>query len=304
VARSCGFPGHALDVERPERTFVVSDSHGHPEVIAAALEHGCFLPGVDALVFAGDLVDRGPDPEGCLALLDSCGAEILVGNHDAAVILGFPLFEQSSESRRLRQVFLDRVLSADPAAAWKAVTVVDGIPVSHAGISADYTGLLRRRYRGSVRELAAHLNEDFLAAVRRELESGEWDDEGVLGDRGPLWFRPPPYSSLRPLPGLTQVVGHTPPLPEWQVRGFHMVDPCVYLNRGRELRFRYAVIQGGRVRVEEGVTGVSVPAEAALAPRAYPSADPMDQRRTITVPEDPPPKAATTSQPAAASVSR
>ncbi len=124
-----------LRTSSPKRTLVVSDAHGYPELIENALEHGGFRPGVDELIYAGDFVDRGPDAEGCLRLLERYGARMLVGNHELAILVGFPLFEQTPESLRLRQLLLDRVLTGGPE-AWRAVTVTDGIVISHAGISS------------------------------------------------------------------------------------------------------------------------------------------------------------------------
>ena len=152
------------------RTFVISDVHGYPELIENALDHGAFRDGVDDLIFAGDFVDRGPDAEGCLALLERYATRTLVGNHELAVLLGFPLFEQTPDSLGLRQTLLDRVL-ARTADAWRAVTVVNGILISHAGVSSAYQGLWRDVGRDPYL-FASRLNEQFLEAVVRELETG------------------------------------------------------------------------------------------------------------------------------------
>ena len=127
---------------------------------------------------------------------------MLVGNHELAVLVDFALFEQTPESRRLRQVLLDRVLSSDPAAGWKAVTCVDGILISHAGIVRHYAPVFHGECRGRPELLADALNREFLRAVRRELENGDRDDDGILGDRGPLWFRPDVDGGAEPLPGV------------------------------------------------------------------------------------------------------
>ena len=265
-------PGARVGDERrvaggaPRRVFVISDAHGYPELIANALEHGGFRPGADAFVYAGDLVDRGPDPEGCLELVETYATEVLVGNHELAVLEGFDLFEQTSESRRLRRVFLDRVLSSDRATAWKAVTCVDGVLISHAGIARHYAPAFHRDCLGRPELLADLLNREFLQAVRRELECGDWDDDGILGDRGPLWFRPDGWAGAGPLPGVTQVVGHSPPVPALEADGFFMVDPCVFRGRGDPLRYRYAVIEAGRVRVEEGMLPTDASVRSAESP--------------------------------------
>lgn len=241
----------------PTRTFVISDAHGYPDLIENALEHGEFSPGIDDLVYAGDFVDRGPDAEGCLELIERYATHVLVGNHELAVLLGFQLFEQTRESRALRQLLLDRVLTGEARTQWKAVSVVDGLLLSHAGVSQAYQQVFHGECQGDPTRLAAHLNEAFLAAVRRELLTGDWDTEGIIGTNGPLWFRPQPYSSRLPLAGVTQVVGHTPPLPHLEPSGFYMVDPCVFQGLGSSRRYRYAVIENGRVRIHEGSLGAA-----------------------------------------------
>lgn len=137
------------------RTLIISDAHGYPQLIENALKHARFRPGLDRLIYAGDLVDRGPDPEGCLALVDRYATQVLVGNHDLAVLAGFEIFEQVPESLWLQHEFLDRVLMPDPS-RWRAVAVVDDVLVSHGGISARYETLLRQ-CSGDLARLAAHL---------------------------------------------------------------------------------------------------------------------------------------------------
>lgn len=251
------------DYTTPTRTFVISDAHGYPELIENALEHGEFSPGIDDFVYAGDFVDRGPDAERCLDLIERYATHVLVGNHELAVLLGFRLFEQTLKSRALRQLLLDRVLTAEAATQWEAVSVVDGLLLSHAGVSQAYRQVFQTECRRDPTRLAAYLNEAFLAAVRRELLTGDWDSQGIIGTAGPLWFRPQPYSSRLPLAGVTQVVGHTPPLPELEPSGFYMVDPCVFQGLGSSRRYRYAVIENGRVRVHEGSLGAACSARAS-----------------------------------------
>ncbi|MHB8870622.1 MAG: metallophosphoesterase [Thermoleophilia bacterium] len=236
----------------PARTFVISDAHGCPELITGALEHGGFRLGIDAFVYAGDFVDRGPDALGCLAVIERYATEVLVGNHELAVLLGFPLFEQTRESRALRQVLLDRALSTDPAIAWKAVTSVDGVLISHGGIAERYESVFHGACEASPERLADHLNERFVQAVREELETGAWDADGIVGERGPLWFRPHEWAGGVPLRGVTQVVGHTPPIPELEEEGFFMVDPCAFWSPADERQYRYALIEAGRVQIVEG----------------------------------------------------
>jgi hypothetical protein len=63
------------------RTIVVGDVHGCLRELTALLEKVEPAPG-DALWFAGDLVNRGPDSGGVVRLVRQLGARLVKGNHD------------------------------------------------------------------------------------------------------------------------------------------------------------------------------------------------------------------------------
>jgi hypothetical protein len=261
------------------RTFVIADAHGHPEVIRKALDHGGFEPGRDGFVFGGDFLDRGPDAQGCLDLINQYATEVLMGNHDLAVLLDSFVWPQQPESLSYRPLLIERALHRDPADSWKAVAEVEGVLVSHAGISARYERVFRATCGGETSLFAEHMNEQFRDAIRRRLELGEAaggdcgeDDpdadldpdvdlesdrdaaaRSLLGDYGPFWFRPPPFTRARPLAGVTQIAGHSPAVPELAREGFHMIDPLAWLADGSgKVHYRYALIEDGCVRVEDG----------------------------------------------------
>ncbi len=243
------------------RTFVISDPHGHPEIIRFALEHGGFMPGRDRFVFGGDFLDRGTDAQGCLDLVEGYADEVLLGNHDLAVLLDTPVWPQEPESPGFRPLLIEKVLEQDPAHAWKAVTEVEGVLVSHAGISTRYERVFRETCQGRPAMFAQKMNEEFRGAVRQCLDPGAKplseddasDAGGIFGDQGPFWFRPPPFDRALPLEGVAQVAGHTPAMSALAKDGFYMIDPGVWLaDLGEPLMFRYAVIEDGRVRVVEG----------------------------------------------------
>ena len=237
------------------RTFVVSDAHGHPELIRNALDHGGFVPGRDHFIYAGDIFDRGTDPGGCIDLIEEYATEVLLGNHDVAALLDFLVYPSDPENRRFRPLMMNRVLNGEPGKVWKLAACVDGVLVTHAGISAEFDRARLEECGQDPALLAERLNADFFAAVRCQLETGDLDPNGVLGDEGPTWFRPFPWTDVLPLAGVRQVVGHTPPIDELEETDFYMIDPCVFLGLEDRGRFRYAVIEDGRVRVEEGTLG-------------------------------------------------
>lgn len=281
------------------RTLLISDAHGYPELIANALEHAGFRPGEDAFVYGGDFLDRGADPGRCLELVERYATEVLVGNHELAALLRFPVWPQDAISASFRPLLLERVLDGWPArpggawkpgrarkpgggresggtwsvdeargpsaprrsrGPWKVATCVEGVLVTHGGVSSCYQAMFEGECGGDPALLAERLNREFLTAVLRELETGEWDEHGILGDGGPIWFRPTPWSRLLPLAGIRQVAGHTPPQEEFEAAGFYMIDPSAWLGLDDPGRFRYAVVEHGQVRVEGGtLTGSAVP---------------------------------------------
>lgn len=67
-------------------TYVISDAHGHLRALDRALNMA--QPGSGDSVFVlGDMVDRGPDPLGVIALVRSLSnAQVLMGNHEAMLL--------------------------------------------------------------------------------------------------------------------------------------------------------------------------------------------------------------------------
>jgi len=255
--------------------------HGYPQLVRNALEHARYEAGADRLVFAGDFFDRGPEGRECLELIEASGAEVLWGNHDVAVLLGRPIDPQEPSSRALRPQFFERF----SAGAWKVALCVDGVLVTHAGLSRVY----RHDWKACDHDperLAARLNEEsqlvlgpYVRAVAGDASDGpaerEWTDgekPSLLDDMGPLWFRPTPALPEGLLHGVTQVCGHSPfdgrehrALAE---QGLHVVDPTLVCSvmHHHGTTYRYAVIEGGKVPVEEGVAGESSDPPCSICP--------------------------------------
>ncbi len=64
------------------RTVIVGDVHGCRYELDVLLARVQFSAGEDRLVLVGDLVIRGPDPHGVLAMIDRLGAVAVRGNHE------------------------------------------------------------------------------------------------------------------------------------------------------------------------------------------------------------------------------
>lgn len=63
------------------RTIIIGDVHGCLDELRRLIEE-LGLKSEDRLFFAGDLMDRGPDPVGCVRLVRELGAQMVLGNHE------------------------------------------------------------------------------------------------------------------------------------------------------------------------------------------------------------------------------
>ena len=242
-------------------TLVVSDVHAFPEFLENALRRSGFRTGVDHLVFAGDLLDRGGQPGVCLERLDHLHAEMLIGDHDHATMLGYFIGEQSPASRDYRQAFL-RMFSSG---ALSLVTSVDGVLISHAGLSRAFAPDFAAVGRDPAR-LAQLINEEFRRALERQLSLGITQPEPrVLDGHSPMWLRidDADVGPKRLLDGIEQIAGHTTPgvFRHWteaafRAAGLYLIDPGSYGldSRDHPRHYRYGVIRGGMVSVEAGTS--------------------------------------------------
>lgn len=67
------------------RTIIVGDVHGCAQELEDLLD-ACGYEPADRLIFAGDLVARGPDSHRVVKLARKLGAQAVLGNHDAHVL--------------------------------------------------------------------------------------------------------------------------------------------------------------------------------------------------------------------------
>ena len=63
-----------MNVHEAERVIVISEPHGHPELIGNALGHADFNSAVDGLICAGELVD-GNWARTCQEFARCCGCD-------------------------------------------------------------------------------------------------------------------------------------------------------------------------------------------------------------------------------------
>ena len=259
-----------MNIHKARRVIVVSDAHGHVDLIENALAHAAFDAAHDGLVYAGDLVDGRSGPaevRECIALLKDRGAQFLWGNHDVAVLLDYHIDYQELESRpHFTGPFRDEFRRTG-AGRWRLAVRVQGVLVTHAGVSTDYLNdylYADKSHRVDDPDgFVQRLNDMFDRAARRQLESSLPDKlDRIMGRRAPHRFRVfrPDMTGLV-LPGVVQVAGHSAPETHGSEQqrqalarqGFHIVDPSYHLRAGHG-GFRYAVIENGQVKVIDDST--------------------------------------------------
>lgn len=166
---------------------------------------------------------------------------------------------------------------------WKLATCAGDVLISHAGVSSDFAADLAE-CGGDLTEFCRRLDEEHTRAVELELRSGDWKAARTRGKRSPTRYKLEKYGAEGLLPGVTQVIGHTPPeklarghdvTPSVALapravggaalaaHGLYLVDPSVqwssrdgapsvrYHGPPAPGRYRYAVIQSGRFTVHE-----------------------------------------------------
>lgn len=87
-----------LPENRKGTDYFIGDLHGQRERLSQALAERQFDPTRDRVISVGDLIDRGPDSPGCIALLEEPWFHACLGNHEwlliNAVLGGDPVSRQ------------------------------------------------------------------------------------------------------------------------------------------------------------------------------------------------------------------
>lgn len=193
-------------------------------------------------------------------LLHQMGAECLVGNHEFSLWCGRPL-EPVAPDLHTQAWVAGRIESGE----WSLSTSIDGVLVTHAGLSEEHARRFAPALRDNADLLASALNTEFAEAVSggpdRADEEYDWES--------PLWYRPGEQAA--PAQGVLQIAGHTPSeilrgdvaaAARWASRGLHLIDP--FMRRWAQARkfslpapLRYAVVEDGEVIVVEGEGHIS-----------------------------------------------
>jgi hypothetical protein len=152
-------------------TVIVGDVHGCTSELEDLLEQIRFAEGHDRLVFVGDLVVRGPDSHGALALARRLGARVVRGNHEDKLLA----WRHRPKALGAEHERLARDLSQ---AEWRMLEAMPlwvdlpehGVRVVHAGVVPGAT--------------PKRTPPEALLKIRTVDARDRWSDEP---DAGPLW---------------------------------------------------------------------------------------------------------------------
>lgn len=231
--------------------IVCSDIHGRAHVLEAIVRHSGFGRGGERLIIAGDLNDDREGDAEVLALAESLSAEIVLGNHEVWHIDGYRDYDGIVFGSHL---VLEKMLTGE----WVMATEVDGVLVTHAGISQFYA---ERWDLGGLTatEISRKLNSQArLVGLRFMNDEPSGDEAELLEGHGPAWYYP--SLSRWPLTSIRQITGHRVPgyqvdwpmIAAYEEDGFYHVDPGVRVyeddDAGRT-HIRYAAIEAGEVTI-------------------------------------------------------
>lgn len=82
------------------RDLVVADLHGHRALLERTLDRLGFDPGRDRVLSVGDLIDRGPDSLGTLALIEAPWFHAVLGNHELMLLDHLGCYSSRRQARR------------------------------------------------------------------------------------------------------------------------------------------------------------------------------------------------------------
>jgi hypothetical protein len=161
------------------RTIVVGDVHGCSSELETLLERVSFGQG-DRLVMAGDLVARGPDSPGVLALVRQAGGRSVLGNHEAKLLAWR---ERGTPLRPVHMHVAEALTDED----WEMLgTMPLWLDLPEHGARVVHAGLLPGRP-------VEQSPRDALLTMRTVDAQGRWSDSR---DGGALWgtlYEGPPH---------------------------------------------------------------------------------------------------------------
>lgn len=222
------------------RTFAIGDVHGQTEKLRKLLAKlKALAASGDALVFIGDLIDRGPDSRGSINLvLEQLGGgwpgpvTVLKGNHEAMLLSGLDGDPEFTRDAWFRYGGISTLQSY--GVGWQEEEWQGSIPAGHVGF---------------LRSLKTWHRDAHGIYVHAGLHPGQAPEE--TGEEILLWTREAFYTSDHEW-DLPVVFGHTP-----------MYEPPVAMNRQPAWR---PMLRTEKIGIDTGA-GYGGPLTAVVLPQ-------------------------------------
>jgi hypothetical protein len=162
------------------RSVIVGDVHGCAGELEELLERVRFTEGTDRLVSVGDLVVRGPDSHGVLALVKRLGALAVRGNHEEKLLA----WRQRHKPLGVDHERVADALSDDEWAFLEAMPLWLDLPehdlrVVHAGVVPGVP--------------LSRMPAEALLKMRTLDAHGDWSDDANAGELWGASYRGPPH---------------------------------------------------------------------------------------------------------------
>lgn len=226
------------------RTLVIPDLHHHTE----NAEHWIGSQEHDRVVFLGDFFDDfGDDVSDARRTatwlrqrIESTEDVFLLGNHDAAYM--FPNFDAlyCPGFTKAKAKAINKILEPKHWRRFKLAHVEQGWLFSHAGFHPSWT---RTPTAKRFIDHCCKVLEEAARNVFDPMLGAGFDRGGNQHVGGPLWLD---WDSLVPIPGINQIVGHTP--------GTEVRERCAKDSRNYCIDVRNgtvaAVLDEGRVSIQ------------------------------------------------------
>ncbi|MBS13848.1 MAG: hypothetical protein CME19_19920 [Gemmatimonadetes bacterium] len=185
--------GRRIDHPRDDvRHFFIGDVHGCAREFDQLLKASSYMQGEDKLYLTGDAFTKGPDPLEVWRIIGTTGAQMVLGNHDVALLERLQARQEGADESDLKESHKHTLDQLDPVAA-ALILWLEFVPLSirelgftlvHAGVNPE-RGFDRTR------------REEFLA-IRT------WPTTN--GIEGPRW-----HDHYTPPDGRTLIFGHDAP---------------------------------------------------------------------------------------------
>jgi hypothetical protein len=228
----------------PPKVIVIPDIHQRIDKADVILSRESPL---DRVILLGDLFDDFDDTVQdasrtavWLQTMLNAGAEVCFGNHETQYAFGLP--ELICAGFRPEKLFaLRKILTESDWSRFVMHVWLDDWLITHAGVHPLYLSPESGASRSAIDALCAECLESLREGRMHPLVAAGRSRGGRHPAGGVTWLD---WSELEPIPGLSQIVGHTPDYDVRWKRAPESVNLCLDTNSQH-----YVVLEAGEMSV-------------------------------------------------------